>query len=412
MASRLRLLPAPGPLRPLALSTLLSRIANGLLMTVSVLYFNRILGLGIAEIGLGLTIAGLVGLGSGVPLGHVADLRGPRTLFILLSVGVALASLAYLVIDTFWQFVAVATVVAVLDRGANAVRFALIAAVTTDSSARVAARAYLRSITNVGVAIGAALGAVALHADTATAYRLMFGLYALLGIAAAFVVLAIPAVAPQPHQGDGPVWVALRDPGYLAVTGLNAAISIYYAVVDVAIPIWVVEHTEAPRVAVAGVLFVNAGLVAVLQVRAARGVVDTVSAARTTRTAGLLLFGAMILFAAASGGGPGLALALLAAGAVVLTLGELLQSAGSFLLGFDLAAGHAQGQYLGLWHTGSSVSAMIAPMVLTLLPLGLGVVGWIVLGAWFALVGALFVPVVRWAAARHAEHADSPARLA
>ena len=92
------LLPAPGPLRPLALSTLLSRIANGVLMTVSVRYFNR--GLGIAEIGLGLTIAGLVGLVSGIPMGHIADLRGPRTLFVLLSVGVAVVSLRYLAIGT------------------------------------------------------------------------------------------------------------------------------------------------------------------------------------------------------------------------------------------------------------------------------------------------------------------------
>ena len=52
------LLPAPGPLRPLALATLLSRVGSGLLMTVSVLYFNRIVGLSIAQIGLGLTIAG------------------------------------------------------------------------------------------------------------------------------------------------------------------------------------------------------------------------------------------------------------------------------------------------------------------------------------------------------------------
>jgi hypothetical protein len=34
----------------LALATLLSRVGNGLLMTISVLYFNRIVGLSIAEI--------------------------------------------------------------------------------------------------------------------------------------------------------------------------------------------------------------------------------------------------------------------------------------------------------------------------------------------------------------------------
>jgi hypothetical protein len=39
----------------MALATLLSRVGNGLLMTVSVLYFNRIVGLSIAQVGLGLS---------------------------------------------------------------------------------------------------------------------------------------------------------------------------------------------------------------------------------------------------------------------------------------------------------------------------------------------------------------------
>jgi sugar phosphate permease len=108
----------------------------------------------------------------------------------------------------------------------------------------------------------------------------------------------------------------------------------------------------------------------------------------------------MVLFAAASFGDVVVAIALLAVAALVQVAGELLQSSGSFLLGFDLAAEHAQGQYQGVWNTSTSVSSMVAPMVLTLLPLGLGVPGWIILGVWFAVIGALFVPVVRWAAAR------------
>lgn len=81
-------------------------------------------------------------------------------------------------------------------------------------------------------------------------------------------------------------------------------------------------------------------------------------------------------------------------------LGELLQSSGSFLLSFDLAPGNAQGQYQGVWNTSMSISTMLAPTVLALLPLGLGVPGWIILGVFFALVGVLFVPVVRWATER------------
>ncbi|GAA1118824.1 MFS transporter [Kribbella jejuensis] len=393
-----KLLPAPGPLRPLALATLLSRVGNGLLMTISVLYFTRVVGLSIAQVGLGLTVAGLFGLLASIPFGHLADRRGPRTLFVVLSLLMSATAVLYIVIGTFWQFLAVATVVVVLDRGSNAVRFALIAGVVQGPE-RVGARAYLRSMTNIGVTAGAGLGAIALSFGTATSYRLMFGLYVVLGVIAALVVLAVPRVAPQPRT-DGPVWIALRDRGYLAVGALNAAISIHYSVIDVAIPLWVVEHTDAPHWAAAVPLIVNAAGVAVLQVRASRGIVDTTSAARATRTAGLLLLASMVLFAAASAGAALVAVAVLVIAASVQTAGELLQSSGSFLLGFDLALEQAQGQYQGVWNTSTSVSSMVAPSIMALLPLGLGVPGWIVLGGWFALVGVLFVPVVRWASGR------------
>ncbi|MGW6282642.1 MFS transporter [Kribbella sp. NPDC055071] len=393
------LLPAPGPLRPLALGTLLSRVGNGLLMTISVLYFNRIVGLSIAHIGLGLTIAGLFGLLSAVPLGHLADQRGPRTMFVVLSLATSGISLLYLVVDTFWQFLIVSVVLTVLDRGAGAVRSALIAAVT-QGTGRVAARAYLRAVTNVGIMAGAGVGALALHFDTGTAYRSMFVIDAGLSVVAGFVVLAIPRVEPQPHTGNGPVWVALRDRGYLAVAALNAAMSIHYAVFDVGLPLWVVDHTDAPRWTVALLLIINTVVVALFQVRSSRGINDPTSAARATRTAGLLLLASMILFATASTGDAVFAVVVLALGASAQVVAELLQSSGSFLLGFDLAADNAQGQYQGVWNTSMSISTMVAPTVFALLPLGIGVPGWIILGAWFAVVGVLFVPVVRWASAR------------
>jgi hypothetical protein len=270
----------------------------------------------------------------------------------------------------------------------------------TQGSGRVAARAYLRAVTNIGIMAGAGIATLALHFDTAVAYRSMFVVDSALTISSAFVILAVPRVAPQPKTDDGPVWIALRDHGYLAVAALNAAMSIHYAVLDVAIPLWVVDHTEAPRWTVALLLIINTAVVALFQVRSSRGIADPATAARATRTAGFLLLAGMALFAAASGGGVVVAVALLALGAFVHVIGELLQSSGSFLLGFDLAADHAQGQYQGLWGTSLSISTMVAPTVLALLPLGLGVPGWIILGVWFALIGVLFVPVVRWAAAR------------
>jgi hypothetical protein len=47
-------------------------------MTGSAVFVTRSVGLSAAQVGLGLTIAGAVGLGAGVPAGRAADRRGAR----------------------------------------------------------------------------------------------------------------------------------------------------------------------------------------------------------------------------------------------------------------------------------------------------------------------------------------------
>ncbi len=394
------LLPEPGPVRPLALATLVNTVGNGLLMTVSVLYFTRIVGLSAGQVGLGLTVAGLFGLLAGVPMGHLADRRGPRAILVTLLVVLSGLQLLYLLVDSFWQFVLLSSVILVLDRGASAVRGALIAGVATDARGRVHARAYLRSVTNIGITAGAGIGALALAWDTAAAYRTMFVLQSVSTLGAALVLTRVPPVAPQPKPADGRRVAALRDRGFLAFCALNAAMCMHYALLDVALPLWVVGHTEAPRWTVAVLLAINTVMVALFQVRAARGLDDPAAAARATRSAGLMLLVALCVFAAASGGGPVVAVALLATGALIQAVAELLQSAGSFLLSFELADERAHGQYQGLWQTSMSIGVMAAPAVCALLPLGLGVPGWVILGVWFAVAGVAFVPVVRWAEMR------------
>jgi MFS family permease len=72
------LVPEPGPRRAYALSVLVGTCGYGLITTAMTLYATRVLHLSPAKTGLGLTIAGLVGLLSGVPMGDLADRRGPR----------------------------------------------------------------------------------------------------------------------------------------------------------------------------------------------------------------------------------------------------------------------------------------------------------------------------------------------
>ncbi|MER6926278.1 MFS transporter, partial [Streptomyces spiralis] len=75
---KVSLVPPPGPQRVLSLAQLTNSVGDGAYYVTSALYFTHVVGLAPARVGLGLTVAWAVGSLVGVPLGRVADRRGPR----------------------------------------------------------------------------------------------------------------------------------------------------------------------------------------------------------------------------------------------------------------------------------------------------------------------------------------------
>lgn len=391
-----RLLPDAGTARTLAVATFVTTFGTGLFLVTSVLYFTRIVGLSASQVGIGLTISGAFGLAAGVPAGHLGDRIGPRGLLVVLTVGVGVVEIGYLRISGFLAFVAVSSAVTLLDRASGAVRSALIAG-ALPSAGRVRARAYLRAVTNLGISFGTLVGGIALHLDTPTAYRTMVVLDAVTFVAAGLVLLGVPAVRPTERRPGESRLPVLRDRSYLALAGLNAVLSLHYSLLDVAVPLWVVGHTKAPRALVAGVFLVNTVMCVLFQVRASRGTEDLAVAGRVQCRAGLLLLLACALFGLASGLPTWAAVVLLLAAAFTHVIGELLQAAGSWGIGYGLAPAHLQGQYQGVYNTGMSVAGMLAPVVLVELCVNGGLVGWLVLGLLFAGAGAAVPAGTRWA---------------
>jgi MFS family permease len=89
------------------------------------------------------------------------------------------------------------------------------------------------------------------------------------------------------------------------------------------------------------------------------------------------------------------ALAVLAV--CIHSVGDAWESSGGFALGFGLAPDHAQGQYQGLFGIGFDAGQALAPVILTGAVLALGHGGWLLLGAFFAGLGAAGPPVAAWA---------------
>ncbi|MEU1808980.1 MFS transporter [Micromonospora aurantiaca (nom. illeg.)] len=397
-------LPPPGPLRTLAYATLVNTVGAGLWLAGGALYLTRDVGLSATSVGAGLTVAGLVGLSASVPLGALADRWDPRTLRAVLQVGQAVAALAYLLVGSFPAFLAVTVPEALLAAGNLAVRAALVAAVGGPDG-RVHAFATLRAVANLGITVGTALAGIALAVDTHRAYQVLVVGNAASYLLSAALLLRLPpqpvAAAREAGAGraaasgatDGPLTTTgtrrgpLRDGRFLAVSGVSAVLSTHVTVLVLVVPLWTVDRAGAPPPVVSAVLLANTVLTVLLAVRLSRGADRAAPAARKLRRAGLVLAAATPSYAATAALPVLPAVVLLLVATAVWTVGDLWHSAAGAGLAYDLAPSGAIGAYQGADGLLAGLAQALGRGLLTLLVLGGGPVGWLVLGGIFAAAG-------------------------
>ena len=327
----------PPEVRRLVIATLVNTFGNGVYAAVGALYLTRAAGLSVHEVGLGLTIAGLVGLIASTPLGVVADRLGPNRAYVGFLLLQAVTMTALTQVRSFGLFVAVVGVTAIADSGQRGAKGALIAGLVP-SDQRVRTRALLRVTTNIGMGVGMALAGIVLAVDQREVYVI-----ALLANAATYVVTAglvqwgMTRVAPVPSTAGPSALTALKDRPFLAFVALDGLLSMHNAMAQVAIPLWVATATDAPTWVISVLLVVNAASVILLQLRVARGTEQLAGAARAGRRAGLLLALACGVLAITDLTSGWVTIALLIAAALVHVLGEMLQSAGGWGISFELA---------------------------------------------------------------------------
>lgn len=404
-----RLLPESRELRLISCVTLAHTFGDGMFLATQVLFFTRAAGLSAAQVGLGLAIAGACAIFAGVPLGRLSDRWGPRRVLLMLLVAEGMGVLSYTTIHSFVAFVPLVTVVSFIDQGGSAVRGAFIAAVLPARD-RVRARAFLQAVANVGMGVGAAIAALALQRDTRNAYELVIIGDAIAFLVAAALLLRIRITAPPPRtrseRGPEPIppsrGPALANHPYLLVTALNGVIAVHSGVLEVGVPLWVANSTDAPRWAISAVMAVNMTLVVVLQVWASRGTESPQRAARALLRAGALLAAACVVFGLAHGLPAPLAVLVLLLGGVIHTFGEMLSAAAGWALSYDLADPAAQGEYQGIFNSGKAAGMLLSPLLITATAIQFGMGGWLTLAIMFLLAGAACIPAAHRAANRAA----------
>ena len=213
-------------------------------------------------------------------------------------------------------------------------------------------------------------------------------------VLAGLIYFKLPLVEPTVERGEPFSFEALKDKVFLGATLSNAVMSVHFVLQSVAIPLWVVRETNAPRWWVSVIMMMNTIAVMLLQVAASKGSATLFGGAKNYRLASYFISLACILYAAAHGISAVLASLMLVLGMAAHIVGELIGSAGSWSIGFGLADENHQGQYQGVWGLSWGLSGTLGPSLVTALVIGMGASGWWILAVMFAINGTVMHKLV------------------
>jgi hypothetical protein len=377
------------------LATFINTYGSGLVLTTLTLYAVRVVHLSAARTGLAMTIAGLVGLLAAMPIGRLADRHGPRNVFRFVLLVQAAAAAGYVLFaHSFTSFLIVTTVDGAGLIASGAADVALLRRVGDEAATTF--RSQMAAMLNVGITLGVATAGIALELNSVNAYRAMFlgnALTCLIGIA---ILSRLPKYEPLPGAREESPFAALKDKPFVAYTVLSGGMYMQYFVLIVLLPVWVVYQTHAPRWTVSAFVIVNTVIVVLFQVRVGKTVQTIRQGGAAFRRAGVIFLLSCTAMGLATGIPAWAALLVLAAAVVLHTFGELWHASGTFALDFGLAPPHAQGQYQGLVGMGTGAGQALAPILLIGLVLSLGRLGFVLLGAFLALLGLTGPAVARW----------------
>ncbi|MBB6627377.1 MFS transporter [Nocardioides sp. KIGAM211] len=374
----------PTPLaRRLSAQSILFAVGEGVFLTGSAVFFTQIVGLSAAQVGLGLTIAGVVSFFFAVPLGRAADKVGPKRMWALGALAEALLYLAWPWIDGFVAYVAMMVLLELVGGAGGAGRGAYTLDIFSREE-RVRSLAFMRAALNIGFTFGALLGGLALATNDDGVVRMVpLVAGAILGLNA-FLISRLPAAAhdeapAEPKQLITPG--ALKNRAFVALNVCDGVLGTNQVLLNVVIPLWLVQETDAPRVLLAWLFGTNTVLAVLLQVSASRGAETVPGALRATRISGAFFVLSCLIVLVTHDTIGWVTIVLVWLGHVTVTGAELFQSAGHWGLVAELSDPDRRGEYQGAARLGGTLGSVWAPAAYTFLAIEWGTPGWLLIGA-------------------------------
>ncbi|WP_235530189.1 MFS transporter [Nocardioides sp. Root151] len=397
--------------RDLALQSVLSAFATGAFLTGTAVFFTQIVGLTGAQVGLGMSAAAVVTLALSIPLGRLSDRVGAKRLWVISALLEAGLYFSWPLVSGFLTFVLVLSVLASVETAGRSARNVYRIEVFPRET-RVRAMAFQRSARNVGYTLGAGASGVALGIGSREAIMAIPLLTGALLIINALMISFLPTlVRSVPDHGDDHHLSpgAFRNRGFVVLALCNGVLSSNQVLLNVVVPLWLVERTDAPQVLLAWLFGTNTVLAVLLQVRASRGAETVNGSLRAVRWSGWAFVLSCVVLSVTHETVGWVSIVLIWIGHITITGAELWQSASDWGFTSELSDPRRLGDYQGVWSLGYQVEPIVFPALYTFLALSWGAPGWVVIAVIAVAAAVVSHPAAR-AAERHlARHTGVPA---
>jgi MFS family permease len=396
----------------LATQSLLFALGEGTFMTGSAVFFTQIVGLSAAQVGLGLTIAGVAAFVAALPAGKLVDRYGPKRMWALSAIGQASLFSVWPFIDSFVGYVAMAVIMEVVGSLGGAAHGAYTIDVLP-SDERVKSRAYMYSALNVGFTLGSLLGGIALAFESNAVLQSLPWFTTVAFLVNAAAILRLPNAShdertPEKRREKIPGPGPLSNPGWMLTTFFGGVLWTNQVLLNIVIPLWLVEETDAPRVLLAFLFGTNTVMCIFLPMAAARNVRDVTTALRATRVSTVFFVVSCLITLATHDTLGWVTIALVWLGHVTVTGAELYLSAASWSFEAELMDPRRRGEYQGAAEFSSTLGRVWAPAVYTFLAMSWGAAGWLLIAAIVAAATAGLHPSVRMAQRFLERHGPGP----
>lgn len=389
---------------------------SGLYLAGSTLFFLRGIHLSAAQVGAGLTVAGLAGFLTTVPVCMLARRFGPLRLLQMIQVWRAGCFVGLAFATNFYTFVLFASLWWISQGPVLPTVQQVVAAVGGDGN-QTRSLGVVGSISNLGMCIGALVAAPFLSIGGVWMFRCVLLIGGLCCLAASGVwgllkdlVKVDPAAArtaPVAKRRRGVLLVS-RDRGYLALTAISGLLFLHTVLLGVGIPLWLVHSTDASPGLLSALVIMNTVLAITFQVHFTGRIKSSRDGTRALRYAGISLAAFSLVLIASAHTRSWLTIMLLVLATVLLTAGELLQGAGSWELSYRHAPAALRTEYLSVFTLGSSAVGIVGPALVTLI-LSQGTNGLLILCGLFLALSAAVTALGRWLALPDDQHTEEPA---